>query len=122
MMELCGVAALPFAVGAYLPISTSVPIMVGGFIRLIIDRMRKGPQTKEDAEFAPGVLLSSGLIAGGSLAGVLVAGLAGADMDRFIDLSKYVGVLAENDGFALIPFAILAIVLWQVGRKRPDVA
>ncbi|HEY9855580.1 MAG TPA: oligopeptide transporter, OPT family [Stenomitos sp.] len=122
MMELCGVAALPFAVGAYLPISTSVPIMVGGFVRLIIDRMRKGPQTKEDAEFAPGVLLSSGLIAGGSLAGVLVAGLAGADLDRFIDLSKYAGALAENDGFALIPFLILAIVLWQVGRKRPDIA
>ncbi len=121
MMELCGVAALPFAVGAYLPISTSVPIMIGGFIRMVIDRMRKGA-SKEEAEFAPGVLLSSGLIAGGALAGVLVAGLSGADLVGFMDLSRYVGVLAESDGFALIPFAILAFVLFRVGGKRPDAA
>lgn len=122
MMELCGVAALPFAVGAYLPIATSVPIMIGGFIRLVIDRMRRGAASKEEAEFAPGVLLSSGLIAGGALAGVLVAGLSGADLTRYIDLSRYMGVLAESDGFAVIPFAILALVLWQVGRKRPNAA
>lgn len=117
MMELCGVASLPFAVGAYLPLATSVPIVAGGLIRHWVDRKKKG-QTPGQSEFAPGVLLSSGLIAGGALAGVLVAGLAGAGVDRFMNLSTLIGPLAENDFFALVPFAILMAVLWRTGQKR----
>lgn len=120
MMELCGVAALPFAVGAYLPIATSVPIMIGGLIRYLVDKRRKAPASKESEEFAPGVLLSSGLIAGGAIAGVLVAGLAGAGFDRFIDLTGVAGPLAESDLFALLPFAVLVAVLWRIARKRPE--
>lgn len=117
MMELCGVASLPFAVGAYLPLATSVPIVAGGLIRHWVDRKKKD-QTPGQSEFAPGVLLSSGLIAGGALAGVLVAGLAGAGVDRFMDLSHLVGSLAESDFFALVPFAILMALLWRTGQKR----
>ncbi|SEM15743.1 putative oligopeptide transporter, OPT family [Stigmatella aurantiaca] len=69
MLELCGVSALPFAVGVYLPISSSAPIFVGGMVRRLVDRMRGG----SEADFSPGTLLSSGLIAGGSIAGVLIA-------------------------------------------------
>jgi len=117
MMELVGVSSLPFAVGAYLPIATSVPIMIGGLIRHWVDRRSKA-SSPESAEFAPGVLLSSGLIAGGALAGVLVAGLAGANVDRFMNLAPFMGPLAESDAFALLPFAVLVAVLWGTGRKR----
>ncbi|MFN0062401.1 MAG: OPT family oligopeptide transporter [Myxococcaceae bacterium] len=72
MLELCGVAALPFAVGVYLPISTSTPIFVGGVLRALVDR-RRGSQ---ESDFSPGTLMSSGYIAGGAIAGVLVAMLA----------------------------------------------
>src|SRR5262249_50931212 len=65
VMELCGVASLPFAVGVYLPVSTSVPIFVGGILRWIIDKKR---QSKGDEEFSPGTLLASGYIAGGAIA------------------------------------------------------
>src|SRR5712692_8931159 len=69
MMELVGVSSLPFAVGLYLPIETSAGIFVGGMVRLLVDRKREN-HTEAEAEFSPGVLMASGLIAGGSIAGV----------------------------------------------------
>jgi hypothetical protein len=74
MLELCGVSSLPFAVGVYLPISTSSPIFVGGLVRYAVDKVRGGKEG--EAEFSPGVLLSSGYIAGGAIAGVVLAILA----------------------------------------------
>jgi OPT family oligopeptide transporter len=73
-MELCGVNALNFAVGAYLPISTTLPIFAGGLLKKIVDTMvqRKGEKV-EDAEFGKGSLFATGLVAGGALAGVVVA-------------------------------------------------
>lgn len=120
MMELVGVSALPFAVGAYLPISTSVPVMVGGLIRWFVDRRdADGSAASGHAEFSPGILLASGLIAGGSIAGVVVAGLAGAEYDKAIDLSGVLPALSHSDLFALVPFAALAFVLYRYGRTRP---
>jgi hypothetical protein len=69
-MELCGVRALAFAVGAYLPLSTTLPIWVGGVIKGVVDK-RKG--NAADSELGNGSLFSTGLVAGGALAGVLVA-------------------------------------------------
>jgi hypothetical protein len=71
LLELCGVSSLPFAVGVYLPISSSAPIFVGGMVRYLVDRIRGG--TAAESEFSSGTLLSSGLIAGGSIGGVLLA-------------------------------------------------
>ena len=71
VLELAGVPSLPFAVGVYLPLQTSMPIFVGGMVRWIVDKI-KGTASRR-AETSPGVLLSSGYIAGGSIAGVLIA-------------------------------------------------
>jgi putative OPT family oligopeptide transporter len=114
MMELAGVSALPFAVGAYLPIATSVPVMAGGLVRWLVDR-RRGAAAEQ--EFAPGILLASGFIAGGSLAGVFVAGLAGAEWDKYIDLSNSLGGLPHTQWFALLPFAALMMILFRVGKR-----
>ncbi|UCC31487.1 MAG: oligopeptide transporter, OPT family [Phycisphaerales bacterium] len=70
VVEMLGLPALPFAVGMYLPLGLSSPIMVGGIIRWIIDRRRR-QQTKHD----PGVLTASGLVAGKGLMGVALAGV-----------------------------------------------
>jgi uncharacterized oligopeptide transporter (OPT) family protein len=96
VMELVGVSSLPFAVGLYLPLSSSSPIMAGGLIRALVDRKRKG--TASEAEFSPGVLMSSGFISGGAIMGVLLAMAAGVGFDRKIDLSAYLGSLAEAIG------------------------
>ena len=71
VLELAGVPSLPFAVGVYLPIQISSPIFIGGLVRYAVDRIRGSKA--DDSETSPGVLLSSGYIAGGSIAGVLVA-------------------------------------------------
>ncbi len=71
MLELAGVSSLPFAVGVYLPIQISTPIFIGGLVRALVDRIRGS--RADDSDTSPGVLLSSGYIAGGSIAGVLFA-------------------------------------------------
>src|SRR5262249_55409062 len=70
VLEVAGVPSLPFAVGVYLPIQISTPIFIGGLVRWFVDKIKGN---NSDAETSPGVLLSSGYIAGGSIAGVLIA-------------------------------------------------
>ena len=71
VMQLAGVPALAFAVGVYLPLSTSMPIFVGGLVRGLVDRIKRTPA--EESDSSPAVLLSSGYIAGGAIAGILIA-------------------------------------------------
>lgn len=115
-MRLSGVSPLPFAVGVYLPLSTSTPIFVGGIARYFIDKIR-GEKEGVEAEFSPGVLLSSGYIAGGALCGLLVAGLSGAGFDEKLDLSKYLGTIATSNTFSCVMFALMTAVLFHVGWK-----
>ncbi len=85
ILELSRVPSLPFAVGVYLPLYLSTPVFAGGVVRAVVDGIlarRKGPQqaaTEAEAEMTPGVLLSTGYIAGGAIAGVLVAFLSFSD-------------------------------------------
>ncbi|HEX2574649.1 MAG TPA: OPT/YSL family transporter [Polyangia bacterium] len=73
-MELCGVKSLSFAVGAYLPLSTTAPIFAGGMVKALADYLaeRKGEKV-EESELGPGNLYATGLVAGGAIAGVVVA-------------------------------------------------
>ncbi len=76
VVELCGVSSLAFAVGVYLPLSTSAPIFAGGLVRYLIEKVRRkrGPAAAElESEMSPGALLATGYIAGGTIAGVLIA-------------------------------------------------
>jgi putative OPT family oligopeptide transporter len=78
VLELCGVSSLAFAVGVYLPLSTSAPIFVGGMVRYIADKWGQSansgaPAKETDSDSSSGVLLSTGYIAGGAIAGVLIA-------------------------------------------------
>ena len=73
-LELCGVRSLSFAVGSYLPIATTAPIFAGGLVRAFVERKTGEPQ---ESEVGAGTLFSSGLIAGGSLCGILYAVLVG---------------------------------------------
>lgn len=75
IVEMMGLPSLALAVGLYLPLALSTPIMVGGFIRWLVER-RMNAEEKEKAEAGPGVLYASGLIAGAAMLGVLAAGLA----------------------------------------------
>jgi putative OPT family oligopeptide transporter len=79
VIELCGVRSLSFAVGAYLPLSTTAPIFVGGLMKVLADRMagKNSAGAHEESEVSSGMLYSTGLVAGGSLTGVAIALLSG---------------------------------------------
>ncbi|MBI3183859.1 MAG: OPT/YSL family transporter [Myxococcales bacterium] len=118
MMELVGVASLPFAVGLYLPISTSAGIFVGGITRWLVDRKRRG-QTAAEAEFSPGVLMASGLIAGGAIAGVMQSLIAFYDAESTFDLSRLLGSLSQNGTWwPMLPFVLMAAALYWVGTRQ----
>ncbi len=118
VMQMCGVSALAFAVGVYLPLSTTLPIFVGGVIRLFVDRARR--LSDDESERSAGMLMSTGLIAGGSLAGIIVALLV--MFERFgkqIDFSWMVGEEARFYVPAIIAFGVLAAILAAVGLLGP---
>jgi len=122
-IELCGVSPLSFAVGAYLPLSTTLPIWVGGAIKGVVDR-RSGKTGDHGEDLGPGSLFSTGLVAGGALAGVLVALLSVNDTVlkglESVDLSgKLTGVLGEGgyEILGVIFFAFMGLVLYRIARK-----
>jgi hypothetical protein len=119
MMEMVGVSSLPFAVGLYLPISTSAGIFVGGIVRYLVDRRRKG-QNAAEAELSPGMLMASGLIAGGAIAGVVQAIIAFNEAEARFDLSGVLGTLSLNGTWwPLLMFLLMAAALYWVG-SRPE--
>ena len=75
VIELCGVKSLSFAVGLYLPLSTTLPIFIGGFLRGVVEKMTG--HKEDESEVSSGMLYATGLVAGGALMGVLIAGLQG---------------------------------------------
>ncbi|MCW3115985.1 MAG: family oligopeptide transporter [Chitinophagaceae bacterium] len=82
VMELCGIKALSFAIGIYLPLSTTLPIFIGGAIRGVVDwrnKRKEIPIAAEEEDLGKGNLFATGLVAGGAIAGVLVAFLSASD-------------------------------------------
>ena len=126
VFEICGVNALAFAVGVYLPLSTTLPIFAGGLVKAIVEwnAKRKGTE-EEDPDLGKGNLFATGLVAGGALAGVLVA-LLSVNESVYTALASLTlepalsGALGEG-GYMLLGallFAGLATILWRVGESR----
>jgi putative OPT family oligopeptide transporter len=128
-MELAGVSALPFAVGMYIPFGSTTPIFVGGLLRWLADRVSGKSASETETETSPGVLLSSGYIAGGTLCGLIIAFFAFLP-DTFnaaLDLGTHLGAEynAKDSPYpklvALAMFAVLAgVLLWVGTRKTPN--
>jgi hypothetical protein len=133
IVELCGVSSLAFAVGVYLPLSSSSPIFIGGMIRWAVDRFIRrraaGKNLTEEelvaeGDKSPGVLLASGYIGGGAIAGILIAFTAGvlSNFDKNVmDWSTANNPFfhgAWSDTLSLIPFVALVWLLYQVGREK----
>lgn len=114
VMELCGVASLPFAVGVYLPIATSVPIFIGGAVRWLVTRKR---ESTLDEEFSPGTLLSSGYIAGGAIAGLGAALVAGLGLEAKADLGARVGSFCQGNLSGILAFSVITALLYKTGAK-----
>jgi len=118
-LELCGIHSLSFAVGSYLPIATTAPIFVGGLVRAYVEK-RTG--RAEESEVGAGTLFSSGLIAGGSLAGILYAILFGNNVIRDAeDVPGIIPFIHEGTAgmiFGALLFLALAGVLARAAQKK----
>jgi hypothetical protein len=134
LLEVIGVSSLPVAVGIYLPISTSATIFVGGLIRALVGRLsrNKREESLTEEETGKGVLLSSGLIAGGALGGLAVA-ISRVSIELYADQpgrgEEMLGIggrsaVTQGDWanvFALLIFAGLALFLFYIARQRSPV-
>lgn len=124
VLELCGISSLPFAVGVYLPLSSSTPIFFGGLIRWIVEKSasKKGiKQTEEEKESGPGILFSSGLIAGGSIAGIGLALLSiNEGWGTAMELGAKLGITGEfyESTLPYLMFAAMAFVLYWIGTSH----
>jgi len=119
LLEIVGVSALPFAVGMYLPLSTSATIFIGGGVRALVERRSKGQRTAAEEESGPGVLFSSGLIAGGAIAGLLLAVPAAFEADEKLAIGhRLPAAITDNNIVALIIFGLLCAALYWVALRR----
>jgi len=134
VLEMSGIPSLAFAVGVYLPLSSSSPIFLGGLIRWGVDKWiaRKHAasnlthdQLIAEGDKSPGVLMASGYIAGGAIAGILIAFLAGVPsmagfnqrIDAFGEANPF-RTGASADLLSLIPFVLLMVILYLTGREK----
>jgi uncharacterized oligopeptide transporter (OPT) family protein len=132
VLEMSGIPSLAFAVGVYLPLSSSSPIFIGGMVRWLTDRyVRRKHRDKNlseeqltaETDKSGGVLLASGYIAGGAIAGIVIAFMAGVTGDVTERITTW--STANNPFFngsyadllSLLPFAGLVLFLYLVGRE-----
>jgi putative OPT family oligopeptide transporter len=139
-LEMSGIPSLAFAVGVYLPLSSSTPIWLGGVVRGLVDRYLRikfrhknlsDVELTAEGDKGPGVLLASGYIAGGALAGIVIAIMQGSPGRLGARLAELSGSIenwsnahnpfyfgANADWLACIPFLLLCMVLYLVGRDK----
>jgi len=148
VLEMSGIPSLAFAVGVYLPLSSSSPIFIGGMIRWLIDRYHRKKladkklseeELQAEGDKSPGVLMASGYIAGGALAGIVVALMTGWSRikpfsdkittwseahnpffpvsEDFLKANPGASLHPSQDLLSLIPFVILMIILYAAGRE-----
>ena len=126
VVQLCGVSGLAWAVGAYLPMSTTFPIFIGGAVRWVADKLRG---KEEESEVSSGMLFSTGLVAGGSIAGLLFAILASGDWSKGflesagafgskLDVLSIIGGRAEYS--ALFVYLLLCAYLVRKALKKVE--
>jgi len=135
MAQLAGAHALSWAVGAYLPVSTTAPIWIGGVLKHVVDnwRHKKEGLAGEESELSSGMLYATGLVAGGSLGGVLIAFVAffgdtvlhmvKPTLLEKLDLgAKYFpdlkNGLVSGGILCAVMFGILCVLLLNNARKR----
>jgi putative OPT family oligopeptide transporter len=136
VLEMSGIPSLAFAVGVYLPLSSSSPIFIGGMIRWLVDKYLRNKlkhkkltedQLVAETDKSPGVLMASGYIAGGALAAIVIAILQGVPKQGLANFNKAIEdwSTAKNplfgggnaDMLSVIPFLVIMLLLYLVGRE-----
>ena len=120
-VEVVGIPVLPFAIGVYLPVHLNACIMVGGIIRLAMDKI-KGKRAEHKEEIVnDGILFCSGMIAGEGLVGIILALLAVFGLDKALNLSERFGIpqtVSDLGGLLLFALIILTVLKFTIWKKR----
>lgn len=117
VIEIMGVPVLPVAIGLYLPLELSACIMIGGLVRLYIDRKKMKQEEDRKKMVNQGILFCSGMIAGEGLVGILLAILTVASVSGYIDLSGYLQT-GTIGGIALLVIMVLSVLKFTVWSKE----
>lgn len=128
MIELCNIKALAFAIGLYLPLATTLPIFIGGAIKGLIDwKAEKSGQKKEEDDLGKGSLFATGLIAGGAIAGVIVALLSINDNIfnalKTVNLEESLSNALGHGGYQLLGalcFALMGYILYRIASSKTE--
>ena len=118
VVELIGIPVLPFAIGVYLPVQLNACIMVGGVLRLVLDKIKRNEEEKKTI-INDGVLFCSGMIAG--LVGIALALLAVFGVGSAIDLSAKLAIpstVMNIGGIVLFAIIILTVLKFSLWKKR----
>ena len=122
VVEVLGVPVLPFAIGLYLPIYLSVPMMLGGLLRWFLEKRKYASEKERNNCVQSGVLYSSGLIAGEGIIGIVLAALAGiplgaGNVSDVIDLDKRFGFSIGKIG-GLVCFAVILVTIYLFAARK----
>jgi putative OPT family oligopeptide transporter len=127
VLELCNINALSFAVGTYLPLSTTLPIFIGGFIKGMADRhAKKSKEPEKEDDLRKGNLFATGLVAGGALFGVIAAILT-VFFEAQMKAMNFEETLSHTMGEGLYMilgvgfFAAMAFILWKVATVKKKI-
>jgi putative OPT family oligopeptide transporter len=133
VLEMSGIESLAFSVGVYLPLVSTLPIAIGGLIRWAVDRRNNrlpqyadlnAEEQQAAGDRSAGTLLASGYIAGGALAGIIIAITAGVMTNFDNMMNKWSEAVnpffagASSDLLSLIPYGALIVLLYWVGREK----
>jgi uncharacterized oligopeptide transporter (OPT) family protein len=119
-VELLGIRSLTFAVGAYLPIGTTLPIFIGGVVRWLVElAAKRSGSTEEESDISSGSLFASGLIAAGGIVGLIGVALKAVEATYYDnrDLLNLPHTFLDNEAVSVIAFLLLAYALYYFARK-----
>ena len=125
-VEILGIRSLSFAVGFYIPISTTLAIFCGGLVRWLVDRAaQRAGEKAEDSEVSPGSLYASGLIAAGGIVGLIGIGIKLLETQGYIQPGLFawgakIPFLANAQWLSAVMFGVLAFSLFHFARKPLD--
>jgi putative OPT family oligopeptide transporter len=118
--EIIGIPVLPFAIGIYLPVQLNACIMVGGLVRLVLEKIKKEEDEKKRI-VNDGILFCSGMIAGEGLIGVLIAVFTVFGIDSIFDLSGKLNLSSTvSQILSLVTFALMILIIlkFTIWKKR----
>lgn len=115
--EVIGISALPVAIGLYLPLELSSTIMIGGMVRMFVDKKNAKAHKEENADASSGILFCSGMIAGEGLVGILLAVFAVAGIDSYLNIADKF-TTGQVGGLITIVLMVVFVWMYATGKKE----